>query len=95
MKYELVECFDKMIFDLLRNGFSIDVLMNLLARVFVVFCTHEYPQTLIKSILYNKKTDETKDSILEKTLFDEVKIDGEGDLCVAELMQKIFFFFAP
>lgn len=43
-----------MIFDLLRNGFSIDVLMNLLARVFVVFCTlpvHEYAHALIATKL--------------------------------------------
>lgn len=43
-----------MIFDLLRNGFSIDVLMNLLARVFVVFCTlpiHEYAHALVATKL--------------------------------------------
>lgn len=43
-----------MIFDLLRNGFSIDVLMNLLARVFVVFCTlpiHEYAHALVAAKL--------------------------------------------
>ena len=45
---------NKMIFDLLRNGFSIEVLMNLLARVFVVFCTlpvHEYAHALIATKL--------------------------------------------
>ncbi len=43
-----------MIFDLLRNGFSIDVMMNLLARVFVVFCTlpiHEYAHALVATKL--------------------------------------------
>lgn len=43
-----------MIFDLLRNGFSIDVLMNLMARVFVVFCTlpiHEYAHALVATKL--------------------------------------------
>lgn len=43
-----------MIFDLLKNGFSIDVLMNLLARVFVVFCTlpiHEYAHALVATKL--------------------------------------------
>lgn len=43
-----------MIFDLLRNGFSIDVLMNFLARVFVVFCTlpiHEYAHALVATKL--------------------------------------------
>lgn len=43
-----------MIFDLFRNGFSIDLLMNLLARVFVVFCTlpvHEYAHALIATKL--------------------------------------------
>lgn len=43
-----------MIFDLMRNGFSIDVLMNLLARVFVVFCTlpiHEYAHALVATKL--------------------------------------------
>ena len=43
-----------MIFDLLRNGFSMEVLMNLLARVFVVFCTlpvHEYAHALVATKL--------------------------------------------
>lgn len=43
-----------MIFDLFRNGFSIDVVMNLLARVFVVFCTlpiHEYAHALVATKL--------------------------------------------
>ena len=43
-----------MIFDLLRNGFSTEVLMNLLARVFVVFCTlpvHEYAHALVATKL--------------------------------------------
>ena len=43
-----------MIFDLFRNGFSIDLLMNLLARVFVVFCTlpvHEYAHALVATKL--------------------------------------------
>ena len=43
-----------MIFDLIRNGFSVDVLMNLLARVFVVFCTlpiHEYAHALVATKL--------------------------------------------
>ena len=43
-----------MLFDLLRNGFSTDVLMSLLARVFVVFCTlpiHEYAHALVATKL--------------------------------------------
>ncbi len=43
-----------MIFDLIKNGFSVDVLMNLLARVFVVFCTlpiHEYAHALVATKL--------------------------------------------
>ena len=43
-----------MVFDLLRNGFSTEVLMNLLARVFVVFCTlpvHEYAHALVATKL--------------------------------------------
>lgn len=43
-----------MIFDLLRNGFSVEVVMNLLARVFVVFCTlpiHEYAHALVATKL--------------------------------------------
>lgn len=43
-----------MIFDLFRNGFSVDVLMNLMARVFVVFCTlpiHEYAHALVATKL--------------------------------------------
>lgn len=43
-----------MIFDLVKNGFSVDVLMNLLARVFVVFCTlpiHEYAHALVATKL--------------------------------------------
>ncbi len=45
---------NEMIFDLLRNGFSIEVLMNLMARVFVVFCTlpiHEYAHALVATKL--------------------------------------------
>ncbi len=43
-----------MIFDVLRNGFSIDTVMNLMARVFVVFCTlpvHEYAHALVATKL--------------------------------------------
>ena len=43
-----------MIFDLLRNGFSMELVMNLLARVFVVFCTlpvHEYAHALVATKL--------------------------------------------
>lgn len=43
-----------MIFDLIRNGFSVEVMMNLLARVFVVFCTlpiHEYAHALVATKL--------------------------------------------
>lgn len=43
-----------MIFDLMRNGFSVDVLMNLLARVFVVFCTlpiHEFAHAFVATKL--------------------------------------------
>ncbi len=43
-----------MIFDLIKNGFSVDVLMNLLARVFVVFCTlpiHEFAHALVATKL--------------------------------------------
>lgn len=43
-----------MIFDLFRNGFSTELLMNLLARVFVVFCTlpiHEYAHALVATKL--------------------------------------------
>ncbi len=43
-----------MIFDLIRNGFSVEVMMNLLARVFVVFCTlpvHEYAHAFVATKL--------------------------------------------
>ncbi len=43
-----------MIFDILRNGFSINTIMNLMARVFVVFCTlpiHEYAHALVATKL--------------------------------------------
>lgn len=43
-----------MIFDIIRNGFSVDTVINLLARVFVVFCTlpvHEYAHALIATKL--------------------------------------------
>ncbi len=47
-----------MIFDILRNGFSSDVLINLLARVFVVFCIlpiHEFAHAWVA----NKLGDDT------------------------------------
>ena len=34
-----------MIFDLIRNGLSMDLIVNLLARVFIIFCVlpfHEF-----------------------------------------------------
>lgn len=43
-----------MIFDIIRNGFSMDTVLNLLARVFVVFCTlpvHEYAHALVATKL--------------------------------------------
>ncbi len=43
-----------MIFDIIRDGFSIDTVLNLLARVFVVFCTlpvHEYAHALVATKL--------------------------------------------
>lgn len=43
-----------MIFDILRNGFSIDTIMSLMSRVFVVFCTlpiHEYAHALVATKL--------------------------------------------
>ncbi len=43
-----------MILDILRNGFSINTIMNLMARVFVVFCTlpiHEYAHALVATKL--------------------------------------------
>lgn len=43
-----------MIFDILRNGFTINTIMNLMARVFVVFCTlpiHEYAHALVATKL--------------------------------------------
>lgn len=43
-----------MIFDIIRNGFSIDTVINLLARVFVVFCTlpvHEYAHAFVATKL--------------------------------------------
>lgn len=43
-----------MIFDIIRNGFSIQTLVNLMARVFVVFCilpVHEYAHALVASKL--------------------------------------------
>lgn len=43
-----------MIFDIIRNGFSINTVMNLLSRVFVVFCTlpiHEYAHALVATKL--------------------------------------------
>lgn len=43
-----------MIFDIIRNGFSIETVLNLLARVFVVFCTlpvHEYAHAFVATKL--------------------------------------------
>lgn len=43
-----------MIFDIIRNGFSVNTILNLLARVFVVFCTlpvHEYAHALVATKL--------------------------------------------
>ena len=43
-----------MLFDLLRGGFSVSTVMNLMARVFVVFCTlpiHEYAHALVSTKL--------------------------------------------
>lgn len=43
-----------MILDILRNGFSIETIMNLMSRVFVVFCTlpvHEYAHALVATKL--------------------------------------------
>ncbi len=43
-----------MIFDIIRNGFSTDSILSLLARVFVVFCTlpvHEYAHALVATKL--------------------------------------------
>ncbi len=43
-----------MIFDIIRNGFSVDTVINLLARVFVVFCTlpiHEYAHAFVAAKL--------------------------------------------
>ncbi len=43
-----------MIFDIIRNGFSMEVVLKLLVRVFVVFCTlpvHEYAHALIATKL--------------------------------------------
>ncbi len=43
-----------MILDIIRNGFSMNTLINLLARVFVVFCTmpvHEYAHALVATKL--------------------------------------------
>lgn len=41
---------NRMIFDLLRNGFTIQVFINLLVRVFIIFCVlpfHEYAHALL------------------------------------------------
>lgn len=43
-----------MIFDIIRNGFSMDTVLSLLARVFVVFCTlpvHEYAHAYVSTKL--------------------------------------------
>ena len=43
-----------MIFDIIRNGFSMDTVLSLLARVFVVFCTlpvHEYAHAFVSTKL--------------------------------------------
>ncbi len=43
-----------MIFDLMRNGFSVDILISLMARVFVVFCVlpiHEFAHALVATKL--------------------------------------------
>lgn len=43
-----------MIFDLLRNGFSVEVIINLVARVFVVFCIlpiHEFAHAWVANML--------------------------------------------
>lgn len=41
---------NRMIFDLLRNGFTVQVFINLLVRVFIIFCVlpfHEYAHALL------------------------------------------------
>ena len=39
-----------MIFDIIRNGFSLEVLVSLMARVFVIFCVmpiHEFAHAFV------------------------------------------------
>ena len=39
-----------MIFDIIRNGFTLQTLINLMARVFIIFCVlpfHEYAHALL------------------------------------------------
>ena len=49
-----------MLFDIFRDGFSVGTVMNLMARVFVVFCTlpiHEYAHALVATKLCPSKRD--------------------------------------
>lgn len=71
----------KMIFDLFRHGFSIEVVISLLARVFVVFCTlpvHEYAHALVAA----KLGDETARLKGRLTLSPLAHIDPIGALMI-------------
>lgn len=70
-----------MIFDLIRNGFSLSLLINLLARVFIVFCVlpvHEYAHALLAT----KQGDPTARLSGRLTLNPLAHIDPIGGLMI-------------
>lgn len=70
-----------MIFDLLKNGFSMQTMMNLLARVFIIFCVlpvHEYAHALLAT----KQGDQTAKLSGRLTLNPLAHIDPIGALMI-------------
>lgn len=70
-----------MIFDLIRNGFSLSLLVNLLVRVFIVFCVlpvHEYAHALLAT----KQGDPTPRLSGRLTLNPLAHIDPIGGLMI-------------
>lgn len=72
---------NKMIFDILRNGFTIQTFINLLVRVFIIFCVlpfHEYAHALLAT----KQGDPTAKMSGRLTLNPLAHIDPIGALMI-------------
>lgn len=72
---------NRMLFDLLRNGFTIQVFINLLVRVFIIFCVlpfHEYAHALLAT----KQGDPTAKLSGRLTLNPLAHIDPIGALMI-------------